>query len=345
MKIMILILCTIFLPIPVSALEIEAPQVPQSYLDRMPSDTENLSAGLQEMIRDALNSLRPDLKEAVHISVGVLSAVLLVSIMETVSSSGNHTAEMTGIVVIAVLLLGSTGSMIQLAAATVGDISDYGKLLLPVMTTALAAQGGLTSSGVLYAGTAFFSTILQSALDSILVPGVFLYLASCVGNAVTGEQILKRMGDLLKQLLGWTLKILMIIFTTYLSLTHAVSGTTDAAALKAAKVSMSSFIPVVGGILSDASEAVLVSAGLMKNAAGVYGILAVVAVFLHPFLQIGIHYLILKLTGGVASVFGTTRMTAIIDAFGSAMALLLAMTAASCIMVLISTVCFMKEVG
>ena len=345
MKIMILILCTILLPIPVSALEIEAPQVPQSYLDRMPSDTENLSAGLQEMIRDALNSLRPDLKEAVHISVGVLSAVLLVSILETVSSSGNHTAEMTGTVVIAVLLLSSTGSMIRLAAATVEDISDYGKLLLPVMTTALAAQGGLTSSGALYAGTAFFFSILQSALDSILVPGVFLYLAFCVGSTVTGEQILKRMGDLLKQLLGWTLKILMIIFTTYLSLTHAVSGTTDAAALKAAKVSMSTFIPVVGGILSDASEAVLVSAGLMKNAAGVYGILAVLAVFLHPFLQIGLHYLILKLTGGVASVFGTTRMKTIIDAFGSAMALLLAMTAASCIMVLISTVCFMKEVG
>lgn len=345
MKIMILILCVILLPIPVSALEVEAPQVPQSYIERMPSDTKNLSAGLQELIRDALNSLRPDLREVVHIGVGVLSAVLLVSILETVSSSGNHMTEMIGIVVIAILLLSSTESMIRLAAATVEDIYDYGKLLLPVMTTALAAQGGLTSSGVLYAGTAFFSTILQSALDSFLIPGVFLYLAFCIGSTVTGEQILKRMGDLLKQLLGWTLKMVTIIFTTYLSLTHAVSGTTDAAALKAAKVSMSSFIPVVGGILSDASEAVLVSAGLMKNAAGVYGILAVLAVFLHPFLKIGLHYLILKLTGGVASVFGTSRMTAIIDAFGSAMALLLAMTAASCIMVLISTVCFMKGVG
>lgn len=345
MRIMLLILCAILLPIPVSALEIEAPQVPQAYLERMPSDTVNLSAGLQELIREAINGLRPDLQEAVHISVGVLSAVLLVSILETVSSSGNHTAEMTGTVFVAVLLLSSTDAMIRLAAATVEDISDYGKLLLPVMTTALAAQGGLTSSGVLYAGTAFFSTILQAALNSVLVPGVFLYIVLCVGSAVTGEQILKRMGDLLKQFLGWTLKMLVIIFTTYLSLTHVISGTTDVAALKAAKVSMSSFIPVVGGILSDASEAVLVSAGLMKNAAGVYGILAVLAVFLHPFLQIGLHYLILKLTGGVGSVFGTSRMTAVIDAFGSAMALLLAMTAASCIIVLISTVCFMKGVG
>lgn len=139
--------------------------------------------------------------------------------------------------------------------------------------------------------------------------------------------------------------MLLIIFTTYLSLTRVVSGTTDAAALKATKVGMSSFIPVVGGILSDASEAVLVSAGLLKNAAGIYGILAVLALFLHPFLQIGLHYLILKLTAAICSVFGTSRMTGIIECFSTAMGLLLAMTGAACVMVLISTVCFMKGVG
>ena len=253
--------------------------------------------------------------------------------------------ETTGVIVIAMLLLSGTGAMIRLAAATVEETCGYGKLLLPVMTTALAAQGGFTSSGALYAGTAFFTAVLQNAMNSFLVPGVYLYLSLSTGSAATGEQILKRMGDLLKQFISWCLKILLIIFTTYLSLTRVVSGTTDAAALKAAKVSMSSFIPVVGGILSDASESVLVSAGMMKNAAGIYGLLAVLALFFHPFLKIGLHYLVLKLTGGLASAFGSARLTAIVDAFGNAMALLLAMTGAGCIMVLISTICFMKGVG
>lgn len=345
MRIMILFLCAILLPVPASALEIEAPTVPSAYSDRMPSNTENLSEGLQEMLRDVLNNLRPDLREASRISVGILAAVLLVSLTQTVSSSGQHMVETAGTVVISVMLLASTGAMIRLAAETVEETCGYGKLLLPVMTTALAAQGGITASGALYAGTAFFTALLQSALDSFLVPGIYLYLAFGTASAVTGEQLLKRMGDLLKQFLSWCLKIILITFTTYLSLTHVVSGTTDAAALKAAKVSMSSFIPVVGGILSDASEAVLVSAGLMKNAAGIYGILAVLALFLHPFMQIGLHYLVLKLTGGIASVFGTSRMITIIDVLGNAMALLLAMTGASCIMVLISTVCFMKGVS
>ena len=130
-----------------------------------------------------------------------------------------------------------------------------------------------------------------------------------------------------------------------MSITGVVSGTTDAAALKAAKMTISSVVPVVGGILSDASESVLVSAGLMKNAAGIYGILAILAVFLEPFLRIGAHYLILKLTAALCGVFGSKQMTELIGDFSSAMGLLLAMTGATCLLLLISTVCFMKGVG
>lgn len=80
---------------------------------------------------------------------------------------------------------------------------------------------------------------------------------------------------MVKNVVSWSLKTILTVFTTYMTVTGVVSGTTDAAALKATKVTISSVVPVVGGILSDASEAVLVSAGLMKNAAGIYGILAV----------------------------------------------------------------------
>lgn len=345
MRILILFLCLYLFTVPAGALEIEAPQIPSDYSSRMPSDTDDLTDGLLEIILDAIQTLRPDLQEVVRISAGILAAALLVSVVQTFSASTQTMTETIGVIIIAVLLLTGTGAMIHLASTTVDETCGYGKLLLPVMTTALAAQGGITSSGTLYAATAFFIALLQSALDSFLVPGVYLYLSLSTGSAATGEPFLKRIGDLLKQFLSWCLKILLIIFTTWLSLTHVVSGTTDAATLKAAKVSMSSFIPVVGGILSDASETVLISAGVMKNAAGIYGILAVMTLFIHPFLKIGLHYLVLKFTGGMVSAFGSARVTAVVDAFGNAMALLLAMTGAGCIMVLISTVCFMKGVG
>jgi len=333
------------LPVSVSALEIEPPRVPDAGRSWMPDNTESLWDGCMEVFQKAVTGLRPDIQEASRVSLGILAAVLLVSLLQSFSGSAKKTAETAGAVAISAMLLLSTNSMIRLGSDTVREIGDYGKLLLPVMTTALAAQGGITSSGALYAGTALFTAVLQSIMGSLLIPGIYLYLALSAGSYATGEDLLKKAGDMLKGFLSWSLKMLLIIFTTYLSLTRVVSGTTDAAALKATKVGMASFIPVVGGILSDASEAVLVSAGLLKNAAGIYGILAVLALFLHPFLQIGLHYLILKLTAAICAVFGSSPMTGIIECFSSAMGLLLAMTGAACVMVLISTVCFMKGVG
>ena len=239
-------------------------------------------------------------------------------------------------------LLLSANSLIRLGSQTVTEISEYGKLLLPVMTAAMAAQGGAASSTALYAGTAMFDSVLSSLISRLLGPMVYLFLALSAANGAIGENILGKLRDLVKNIVSWSLKAILTVFTTYMTVTGVVSGTTDAAALKATKVTISSVVPVVGGILSDASEAVLVSAGLMKNAAGIYGILAV---FLSPFLKIGVHYLILKLTAAVCGIFGEKGLTELIGDFSTAMGLLLAMTGSECLLLLISTVCFLKGVG
>ncbi len=345
MKFLTLLVCVFLLPVKTAALEIEAPPVPRAAAQWMPDQQDSFSEGISELVEKVVSCLRPDLGEAARAGAGVIGAVLLVGILTTLSGPVSKTAEVAGVVAIAAILLRSANSLIQLASGTVVETGEYGKLLLPVMATALAAQGGIGTSAGLYAITAMFTAVLQSIISSLLVPGIYLYLAIATGSAATGELLLKRLGDLVKGVLSWSLKTLLMIFTTYLSLTHVISGTTDGAALKAAKVTISTVVPVVGGVLSDASEAVLVSAGVMKNAAGIYGILAVLALCLHPFARIGLHYLVLKLTAAVCSVFGSSRIMGILDSFCTALGLLLGMTGAGCVMMLISTVCFMKGVG
>ena len=158
-------------------------------------------------------------------------------------------------------------------------------------------------------------------------------------------QRLKKVKDFIKWLMTWGLKIVLYIFTGYIGITGVVSGATDAAAVKAAKLTLTGMVPVVGGILSDASEAVLVGAGIMKNAAGIYGMLAIIAIVLTPFMRIGVQYLLLKLAAAVCSAFECKTATELIDSFSGAMGLLLGMTGAMCVMLLVSVACFMKGVG
>ena len=342
----ILLICLIvYLAVPASALEIEAPQVPESAEAVMPEDTSSFGNALWQLLKNVVSGLRPELKDALGASASVLGSVLLTALGGNFSRKGKKPLDLAAVGVICVLLLQNSSAMIALGADTIAQLSEYGKLLLPVMASALAAQGGVTSSAALYAGTAVFDAVLSSAIEKLLLPMVYLFLALAAANAAAGEAFLKRLRDMVKGLLSWSLKLLLTIFTTYMSITGVVSGTTDAAALKATKVTISSLVPVVGGILSDASEAVLVSAGVMKSAAGVYGVLAILALFLEPFLRIGIQYLVLKATAALGSLFGTGEISGLIEDFAAAMGLLLAMTGAACVILLLGTVCFMKGVG
>lgn len=340
-----LILLLTMIPMPVSALEIQAPKVPKAAEEMMPEETASFGAGLLELLRKGLMKIRPDLEDAAQICLSIVAGVMLVSLTKAVSGCASQAADLAGTVIVAAPLLTNMDALIRLGSNTIAELSDYGKLLFPVMTSALAAQGGGATSAVLYTGTVAFDMVLSNMISKFLVPLVHIFLALSLANGALGEEFLKKMRDFVKWFVSWCLKTVITVFTTYMSITGVVSGTTDAAALKAAKVTISSVVPVVGGILSDASEAVLVSAGLMKNAAGIYGILAILAVFLNPFLTMGTHYLAIKATAAISSLFGTKRMTDMIEDFSAAMGLLLAMTGTVCLLLLINTICFLKGVS
>lgn len=339
------IILLVFLAIPVSAAQWTAPEVPESGEEWMPEEPETFTDGLLEIMSQVIPKIQPSLAEAVASSMRIITVVLLISITRHLHSSISYAANLAGTIAVGLILLGASNSMITLGSKTVTQISDYGKLLLPVMTSAMAAGGGTTASAALYLGTAFFDSVLSTAISVLLVPMIYVFLALAAANSALGEDLLKQMKDLVKWLITWTLKILLYVFTGYMGITGVVSGSADAAALKAAKLTISGIVPVVGNILSDASEAVLVGADVVKNAVGIYGMLAIISVWIGPFLEIGVHYLLLKLTAGICGIFGSKEMTQLILDFTAAMGLLLAMTGTVCLMLLISTVCFMKGVG
>jgi stage III sporulation protein AE len=93
---------------------------------------------------------------------------------------------------------------------------------------------------------------------------------------------------------------------------------------------------VVGGIIAEASETVLAGAGLLKNTIGVFGMLAILAVCVYPFLQLGIQYLLYKLTAFLAGAVGTPGLCKLIDGLGDAFGLVLGMTGACALLLLVS---------
>lgn len=325
--------------------EYTPPLPPNDALELIPVESESFASDLWKVICAAVSKLEPDIASCAGVCLSLFALVMMISILKAIPGNHSKMVELVGILSAAALLLRRTGSMVSLAADTVSELSEYGKLLLPVLTAAMASQGGYTSSTTLYTGTAVFDAVLSGGIAKVLIPLVYIFLTLAVAASATGERMLASIRDFVKWLLTWCLKTILYVFTGYMSITGVVSGSADAAALKATKLTISGMVPVVGGILSDASEAVIVGAGVMKSAVGIYGLVAMTAIWIAPFLRIGIMYLLLKLTAALCEIFEVKAVNDLIKAFSSAMGILLGMTGAVCVLQLISTVCFMRGVA
>lgn len=241
--------------------------------------------------------------------------------------------------------LGRMQSMISLASETVTRLSDYSACLLPVMASAMAMSGGTVSAGTLYAGTALFSGLLSRLIARLLLPGVSVYLVVAAAEAALADSLLSELREFVGWLISKSLRVVLFVFTGYLTVTGVISGSADAAAVRATKAAVSGMVPVVGSILSDASETLLASASALKSSMGVFGMLAVLAICLTPFLKIGAQYLLLKGTAAVSGTIGMPQQVKLVKHAATAMGYLLAMTGACALMLLISVVCFLKVVG
>lgn len=343
-KIVILLAMFFLLAVPVQALDLEPPEVPPSGEIYMPDDTESFGEALWYIICAAIDDIWPEISSAATLCLSIFAVMILLSVIDSFPGAPVWAQHLAGTVLIGVLLLRPSNELIRYGVETVTELTEYGKLLLPVLTAALAAQGGTTASAALYSGTAFFSTLLSTMITKLIVPLLYTYFCLCVVTGAIDDELLSNLRSFVKWLISWGLKLVLYIFTGFISITGVVSGTADASAVKAIKLTISGMVPVVGSIISDASETILVSAGIVKSATGVYGILAILAVFIGPFLKIGVQYVLLNITGSVCSVFGAKRQTALLKDFSAGMGMILAMTGTVCLLLLISVVCFMKGV-
>lgn len=244
----------------------------------------------------------------------------------------------TGALAVALLSAGNISDMIGLGTETVHTMNDFSKTLLPLLGMACAASGSVTAAAVREVATAFFADFLMTCIDRLLVPLVYVYIGAITANAVLQEKSLGRMAQWIRKGTTWGLTVLLTVFTAYLTLSGVLSGTTDAMALRVARFAISGAVPVVGGILSNAASTVLVGAGVLKNSIGIFGTVAVFALCITPFLQIGMQYLTYKVTAFLAELVDQTGLSALMNEIGTAFGLILAMTGASALLLLISII-------
>ena len=339
----ILIILSIMV-LPVMAEDITAPPAPDDAEIYMPSEPQTFSEGILYIVRKAIVAIEPEVAEAGKLCASIIAVAILCAVTQQLSDSTRQVSDLVATILIAILLILPTNVLINLGRNTIENLSEYGKLFIPVMTTALAAYGGVSTSAALFAATTAFTALLNSLIANVIVPLLYAYICLSTVTCVLGDESLKRLRDFSKWLTVWSMKAIMYVYTGYMTITGVISGTVDASALKAAKLAISSAVPVIGGLLSDASETVLVGAGIVKNSVGMYGLFVMISLWIGPFLKIGVQYVLLKISASVAGMFTSKNISELLGDFTGAMGMLLSMISVQTLLLIVSTVCFMRGV-
>lgn len=314
--------------------------------DLSPTEQTDLGKGLQSIWEKIFPQLDAVLLSGVRTAISLMAVVILCSMVTQMETKLSKNAVlMAGTLAITLLSVTNVHTMVGLGRETLQELQAFSGLLLPVMAAATAASGGAMTSGALYAASVLVSNILMTVINRVLIPVLYAYLAVSAANAVLGNQTLTRVRELGKWILTNGLKLTVFAFTGYLSLSGIVSGAADQSAIKAAKLAVGAAVPVVGSMISDASETVLAGANMLRSSAGVFGMLAVIAICLLPLLRLGIQHLLLKLTAALSSTVGEKPLVDLIESVSDVMGFLMGMTGASAFMLLISCVCSVKVVS
>ncbi|MBU5627183.1 stage III sporulation protein AE [Oscillibacter sp. MSJ-2] len=300
-----------------------------------------LNEGIGRMGQAVQDQLGTILRSRVRNLVLLLMVVLLCGLTDgffqgTASSRIRNFVPMAGALSITLLSAGSIDSLIGLGAGTIEELNQFSKALLPTLAAATAACGSVGTATVHQVATVFFVDLLLNLINGILIPMTYLYIGALTAGVMLPDYPLGGIAEMLKKVITWILSGALLIFTAYLGVGHIISGAADALSVRVARTAISGMVPVVGGIISEASETVLAGAGMLKNTIGIFGMLVVMATCLAPFLQLGVQYLLYKLAAFASGAVGIAPLVKLLNGLGGAFGLVLGMTGSCALLLLIS---------
>lgn len=271
--------------------------------------------------------------------VGIMLLCTLLNGIKSVSD-GSAMSQVLGMASVLCIVLSVARPILDCIMDTAKAIQDASLFMVsfvPVFSAAMVASGqpatGATYNMLLFGACQAVSQIVSQTL----VPLLCIYLAFCIVGAMWPELNMASTAGMVKTTVTWTLGFVFTLFVALLSLQTMVSTGADSATTKAAKFLLGSFVPVVGGVLSDAFLAAQGCLKLIKTSVGAYGLVVAVFTFLPVLLKTCIWYVITNISVVAGDLMGASNVTAVLKSCSTVLGILLAIILCYGLLLIVST--------
>ncbi len=224
---------------------------------------------------------------------------------------------------IIVLVMAQVGSIIGIVTSTINNIKLLMESIFPILLTLTALLGGVNSSAFFSPLMATLTTFITAFISSVIIPFFIATIAfSIVGN-MTSSVKLDKLTGFFKSTATYVLGGVFGIFIAFLTFQGLTGGVIDSISIKTAKFAMQSYIPILGGYLSDGFDLMLASLVLIKNSMGIVSLLMVLGIIALPTLKIVTLSLALKLASGIIEPLCDKKFSKMLQSMSSNLTLLI----------------------
>lgn len=242
----------------------------------------------------------------------VLGAIL--AILEHLQSAFEQStvaklAHSVGLLSLLTVALSSFTLALNTGREAIGNMVGFMQSLIPVLLTLLAALGNLTSVALLHPVIYLSLNILGTLTQNVVFPLIFCSAILGIITQLSERFQVSRLADLFRDGSVLLLGLFLTIFTGILAVQGVAGAVTDGVGLRTARFLTGAFVPVVGGILSDAVDVVLGCSLFIKNAVGIVGVLAIFFLCTIPVIKILAAAVMYRLAGALLQPVGARELS------------------------------------
>lgn len=258
----------------------------------------------------------------------VIAVLLLYSMFNGVFGSISNPSLSTVLSVVSALciacvLLVPVTDLIQKAGAAIEVSSNFMLAFIPVMTAVLISAGQSTTGSGYSAMMVVAAEGVGQYFSKIISPLLSCFMTLGISTAVVPDIKLSGLMNSFSKTVKWLMSFVFTLFTALLTLKSVFSSSVDNVSARAVRYTMSSFIPVVGGALSEAYRTVHGSVGVLKSGVGVFVIIAVVFVFVPVIIRLIVWLITVNLCKTFAEVTSLQSPGLMLSSVSTVLSLLL----------------------
>ena len=198
----------------------------------------------------------------------------------------------------------------------------------PILVGILALTGDTHFSAFVTPMGAFVSGAITVGLKKAGIMLIKIFAALTLAGSI-GEMPVKRLSQGIGSLFKWMIGSAMSLFLLFMATGGSIAGAYDGAFFKGIKYAADALIPIVGSEIAGKMDSITAGAALLKSAAGVTGIAALLNVCLHPAIDAFINLWGLKFIACILEPVSDGETVSIVEAFSKVFALMFALIAAA----------------